>query len=105
MDYTLLVTPEEMISTAQECETVGTNISNTMTQIKSVVDGLRSVHEGDSATAYNMQFHKLDGDVETMNQRIHKHVDELQEIANLFLTEEKRNVDETAGLPKGVFGA
>lgn len=103
MEYTLLATPEEMTKTAQNCEAIGSKIANTMSQIKSVVDSLRSVHEGDSATAFNTQFHKLDTDVDTMNQRIKQHISELNEIANIFSKEEIKSVDSATSLPDNVF--
>lgn len=99
----ILVTPEELISTAEDFQGKGTEVRNITQEMISLVDGLRSIHEGEAATAYNNQFHKLDSDMELMYQDITKQVRHLNDIAAEFARSENKSVTEASGLPTGIY--
>lgn len=99
----ILVTPEELKNTAEEFRGIGTEARNLTEQMAAIVNGLGSIHEGESATAFNNQFHKLDGDMETMHNNVTKQVNHLNEIADKFTVDENKNVDEATGLKSNIY--
>lgn len=103
MADTILVTPEELKNTAEEFRGIGSEARNLTQQMVSIINGLGSIYEGESATAFNNQFHKLDGDMETMHNNVTKQANHLNEIADKFSSEENKNVDESTGLPSNLF--
>lgn len=93
MEGILKVTPEKLMSTADEFQTTGGQVRNLTQEMISIIDGLRSSWEGDAATAYNTKFHQLDDDMERMHRMIEEHVKDLNEMARQYQTAESANVD------------
>ena len=84
MEGYLKVTPEKLISTSGEFQQSGSRIRNLTREMINIVDSLRSVWEGEAASAYNTKFHQLDDDMERMHRMIEEHVKDLTEMARQY---------------------
>lgn len=91
MEGIIKVTPEKLISTAEEFNNVNSQVRNLTQQMIQTVDSLKSAWEGDAATAYNTKFHQLDDDMERMHSMINEHVTDLKEMARQYQTAEQAN--------------
>lgn len=91
MEGIIKVTPEKLISTAEEFNTVNSQVRNLTQQMIQTVDSLKSAWEGEAATAYNTKFHQLDDDMERMHSMINEHVTDLKEMARQYQTAEQAN--------------
>ena len=99
MDGILKVTPEKLISTAEEFSTTGTQVRNITQKMLELVESLKSSWEGEAATAYSTKFHALNIDMEKMHKMIEEHVKDLQEMAQQYQQAESANVEAGSGLP------
>ena len=93
MEGIINVTPEKLISTAEEFNSTNSQVQNLTQQMISTVDSLRSSWEGEAATAYNNKFHQLEDDMARMHSMINEHVNDLKNMANQYKTAEKANED------------
>ncbi len=91
MEGIIKVTPEKLISTAEEFNNVNSQVRNLTQQMIQTVDSLKSAWEGEAATAYNTKFHQLDDDMERMHSMINEHVTDLKEMARQYQTAEQAN--------------
>lgn len=93
MEGYLKVTPEKLISTSGEFQQSGSRIRNLTREMINIVDSLRSVWEGEAASAYNTKFHQLDDDMERMHRMIEEHVKDLSEMARQYQLAETSNIE------------
>lgn len=93
MEGTIKVTPEELINTAEEFNSANNQIRNLTQQMVQTVDSLKSVWEGEAATAFSTKFHQLDDDMDRMSRMINEHVTDLKEMARVFQEAEKANAE------------
>lgn len=93
MEGIIKVTPEKLISTAEEFNNVNSQVRNLTQQMIQTVDSLKSAWEGEAATAYNTKFHQLDDDMERMHSMINEHVTDLKEMARQYQTAEQANAE------------
>lgn len=93
MEGIIKVTPEKLISTAEEFNTANTQVRNLTQQMIQTVDSLKSAWEGEAATAYNTKFHQLEDDMERMHSMINEHVTDLKEMARQYQTAEQANAE------------
>lgn len=93
MEGIIKVTPEKLISTAEEFNTANNQVRNLTQQMIQTVDSLKSAWEGDAATAYNTKFHQLENDMERMHSMINEHVTDLKEMARQYQTAEQANAE------------
>ena len=93
MEGYLKVTPEKLISTSGEFQQSGSRIRNLTREMINIVDSLRSVWEGEAASAYNTKFHQLDDDMEKMHRMIEEHVKDLAEMARQYQLAETSNIE------------
>ena len=98
MEGILKVTPEKLISTADEFQTTGSQVRNLTQEMISMVDSLKSSWEGEAATAYSTKFHQLEDDMEKMHRMIDEHVKDLNEMARQYQTAESANIDTSSSL-------
>ena len=98
MADTILVTPEELKNTAETFRGIGAEARNLTEQMKSLVDGLSSIFEGEEATAFNEKFHGLDDDMEMMHNNVTTQVNHLNEIADVFIQTQNGIRDDVSGL-------
>ena len=99
MDGQLLVTPEEMESTANNLEGVQGQVDNITQQMLEEARNLTSVWEGDAATAYVNKFNTLEDDMQKMRNMLRQHLDDLREMAGLYRRAEELNESEAQSLP------
>ena len=48
------------------------------------------------------KFKSLESDIQTLNRMIQEHVNDLEQMANLYSTAEQQNVDDAASLSSGI---
>ena len=96
------VSPEKLVATSQEFSTHGSTISTLTSEMLTVVASLSSVWEGDAATSYMTKFKSLETDIQTLNRMIQEHVNDLQQMANVYSTAEQSNTDDAASLTAGI---
>lgn len=99
MEATLLVTPEQLQSTAS-------NFSAKATQVKalhdSMIDRINTLSgswTGTAADAYANKFHALKGSMETIYNMIQEHVKDLNAIAEQYTTAETQAAAAANDLP------
>ena len=68
MTGTIKVSPEKLLSTAQEFSSQGSTISALTSQMLNLVTTLSSAWEGDAATAYITKLKSLESDIQVMNR-------------------------------------
>lgn len=99
MEGTLKVTPEKLISAADEFSTCGQAVSSNTQQMTSLVTGLSSVWSGEAATAYKNKFNELQDDINRFNKMIQEHVTDLQEMARVYDKANTTAQEASSGLP------
>lgn len=98
----LKVTPEQLISTANEFQSIGTTVRNLTAEMTNIVTGLSNIWEGEAATAYVAKFNGLQDDIERLHAMITEHVTDLNDMANVYSTAENTELDEIATLSSDV---
>lgn len=93
MEGIIKVTPEKLISTADEFNTSNSQVQNLTQNMIQTVDSLKSVWEGEAATAYSNKFHQLEDDMNRMHSMINEHVTDLKEMANQYKAAEQANAE------------
>ena len=102
MNGILRVTPNELITVANDFSTKGSTVSSLTTEMTNMVSNLSSVWEGEAATAYIAKFRGLDDDIQLMIRMIQEHVTDLQEMANTYSQAESANLNEIESLSSDV---
>lgn len=102
MQGQILVTPEELMGTATEFQTQGKNIQDLTSQMMNTVTGLSASWEGEASNAYIQKFKGLEDDIQKMISMINEHVNDLQEMADIYSTAEQSNIDDISGLTSDV---
>lgn len=94
MEGQIIVTPEELLNTADEFNSQGTQIGNLTSEMMSTVTGLSAAWEGEAAQVYIEKFKGLEDDIQRMIAMITEHVTDLQEMANAYSQAEQANMDD-----------
>jgi len=102
MNGILRVTPNELITIANEFSAKGSAISALTAEMTNQVVNMSSIWEGDAATAFIAKFRGLDDDIQLMNRMIQEHVTDLQEMANTYSQAEAANLSEIESLSSDV---
>ena len=98
MTGNLLVTPEKLISTADEFNGINGQV-NTLTQTMiDTINSLNSTWAGEAATAYNSKFNELNDDMQRISRMIVEHSNDLKEMASNYQTAESTNVETANAL-------
>lgn len=98
MDGILKVTPEKLISTANEFNGTGGQIRNLTQTMLDTVNSMNSIWQGEAATAYSQKFSSLEGGMKQMDNMIREHVTDLQEMAKRYQEAERKNMDDSNAL-------
>ena len=99
----LKVTPEKLQSTASSFEGTGTTVNNLTQQMTAIVTGLSGqIWSGEAATAYVNKFNGLQDDMDRIHKMIQEHSQDLQEVAQQFITAENANKDLANSLSSDV---
>lgn len=102
MTGTIKVSPDKLLSTATEFSTQSSTISNLTREMMNAVTSMSSVWEGDAASTYMTKFRSLESDIQALNRMIQEHINDLQQMANLYSTAEQQNVDDASSLSSGI---
>lgn len=102
MNGTINVSTEKLLSASQEFSTQGNTISSLTSEMMNLITSLSSAWEGDAATAYISKFKSLESDIQVMNRMIQEHVNDLQQMANVYSSAEQANADAAASLASGI---
>ena len=102
MEGIIKVDPQKLRSTAEEFNTIGGQVTTLTGNMMTLVDGLRGIHEGEAATAFNTKFHALQDDMDKVYRMIQEHVRDLNEMAQNFIRAEEVSVQTASDLPADV---
>ena len=102
MTGTIMVSPDKLIATSQEFGTQGSTMAAITSEMLNIVASLSSVWEGDAGTTYMAKFRSLETDIQALNRMVQEHVNDLQQMANVYTTAEQQNTEDAAALVSGV---
>ena len=91
MEGTILVTPEQLESTANEFNSIMTQVQSLATNMTDQVNGLSAKWQGEASTAYVNKFNQLNDDIAKLAAMINEHVTDLNEMASLYRSTEQAN--------------
>lgn len=91
MQGTILVTPEQLESTALEFSNVMTQVQNLATNMTDQVNGMGAKWQGEASTAYINKFNQLNDDISKLANMINEHVTDLREMASVYRSAEQAN--------------
>lgn len=98
MTGNLLVTPETLISTAQEFSNMGTQVNTLTQQMIETISSLSGTWAGEAYTAYSGKFNSLNTDMTKIYNMITEHATDLQKMAANYQQAESINVETSAAL-------
>ena len=93
MEGTLLVTPEQLESTAHEFNGIMTQVQNLASNMTDQINGMGAKWQGEASTAYINKFNQLQDDINRLSAMINEHVTDLNDMANRYRTTEQKNED------------
>ena len=102
MTGNLLVTPEKLISTAQEFSSCGSQVNSITQQMLQIVRSMNTLWSGEANTAYATKFNALEDDMTKINRMISEHATDLQEMARNYQQAEALNVETASALQQDV---
>ncbi len=102
MNGTLKVSPEQLISAAENFNTEGNNIRSITDEMMNKVTSLTSVWEGEASQAYINKFKNLEDDIQRMLGMINEHVTDLNDMASEYSRAEQENADLASSLADDV---
>lgn len=98
MTGSLLVTPEQLISTSSDFSTHMQQVRQITTSMTDTVKSLTGQWEGEASTAYQNKFNELQDDINKMAAMIQEHVTDLQEMARQYQDAEKASQELASSL-------
>lgn len=102
MTGTIKVSPEKLIATADEFSSEGATMNDLVNQMINLVTSMSSSWEGEASTAYITKFKSLEADLQVLNRMIQEHVNDLEQMSNLYSSAEQSNADDAASLSAGI---
>lgn len=93
MEGTILVTPEQLESTANEFSSVMSQVQNLAGSMTDQVNGLGAKWQGEASTAYINKFNQLNDDIARLAAMINEHVTDLNEMASVYRSTEQANAE------------
>ena len=85
MEAILKVTPQQLISTADEFSTIGNQVRELTTAMMEKMTNLAGIYESDEASAYIAKANGLQDDIAKLNAMIQEHVSDLNEMAQRYI--------------------
>lgn len=98
MEGILKVTPEKLIQTSGEFATMGNQMKNLTGEMMEQVQGLKSIWQGEAASAYGNKFNSLQSDMDKLYRMVQEHVKDLQEMAVQYQKAEDGSTQQGSGL-------
>lgn len=102
MTGTIKVSPEKLMQASAEFSSEGSNIAALTSEMVNIASSLASVWEGDASTAYIAKFKSLESDIQVMNRMIQEHTNDLQQMAELYVSAETANIEDASALASGI---
>lgn len=99
MEATLLVTPQELTSTASTFSAKATQVKALHDSMLERVRSLNSTWTGDAASAYTNKFNALQSSMETIYNMIQEHVRDLNAIAEQYTSAETQATAAANDMP------
>ena len=99
MEATLLVTPEQLQSTASNFSAKATQVQALHNSMIEKVNALASTWTGTAAEAYANKFNALKASMETIHNMIQEHVKDLNAIAEQYTSAESQAAAAANDLP------
>ena len=85
MEAILKVTPQQLISTADEFSTIGNQVRELTTAMMEKMTNLAGIYESEEASAYIAKANGLQDDIAKLNAMIQEHVSDLNEMAQRYI--------------------
>lgn len=102
MEGILKVTPEKLIQTSGEFDSLGGQMKNLTGEMLSLINGLNGIWQGEAASAYQGKFENLSADMEKLYRMVQEHARDLQEMATRYQSAESGNTEKGNSLRNGV---
>ena len=102
MEGILKVTPEHLLQTSGEFNSIGGQIRSLSEEMLSLIRGLSAVWEGEAAAAYGSKFDALSPDMDRLYRMVQEHVQDLQEMAGEYQKAESGSLEQGSGLESGI---
>lgn len=97
------VTPEELQSTSSEFSSINSQIQNITSEMVSLINSLNGdVWSGEAQTAFLGKLTGLQNDMAKIHSMVNEHVNDLNEMAQTYLTAESANQEIASGLQTGI---
>lgn len=84
MESMLKVTPEKLLEAAEQFTAAEANIRSLTQEMTSIIEGFKSVWQGEAATGFANRFDSLTDDMERLFSMIREHANDLTEMANEY---------------------
>lgn len=94
----LKVTPEKLIEAAGEFEASGQSVRSITEEMISIVDGFKSVWQGEAATGFANRFEALNDDMNRLYTMIKTHADDLVQMAGEYKSAEEESTQNAMAL-------
>lgn len=94
MNAVLKVTPERLVEAAEQFGLIENNIRNITQEMVNIVDGFKSIWQGEAATGFTNRFNSLSDDLERMFGMIREHATDLTEMANEYRLAEEESIQQ-----------
>ena len=102
MEGTILVTPEQLESTANEFNSIMSQVQNLAGSMTDQVNGLGAKWQGEASTAYINKFNQLNDDIARLAAMINEHVTDLNEMAAIYQKAEAKSQEISGALSGNV---
>ncbi|MBQ5399169.1 MAG: WXG100 family type VII secretion target [Ruminococcus sp.] len=102
MTGTIKVSPQQLITTAEEFRTQSGEMTSITGEMLNQVASLSSSWEGDTATAYLTKFKSLETDISVLNRMINEHITDLKDMAEKYSSAENLNTQDATSLQSGI---
>lgn len=102
MEGNIKVAPETLASTATTFETQANQIRTLTGQMMELIRGLGSTWNGDASRSYLEKFNGLESDMNKIFGMISEHSKDLTEMASIYSSAEKSNVEASQSLLNNV---
>jgi WXG100 family type VII secretion target len=104
MTAELRANPQEILGKSGEMKSVRTRLSSIMQDMKGRFQALNSSWESEASAAFQAQFTKIHKDIEEMLNIVDEYTRDLDEVAQTYISTERKLEDIATSLPGDVFG-
>lgn len=99
---TIRVTPERLMTTAQDFATQSAKLNDTTDNMLGLVESLNCFWQGEASQAFTNRFKLLEDDMCRMYKMIQEHAHDLEQMAENYREAEERNEAEVQDLSADV---